>query len=115
MQNQYFWAVKFVLFFLCFIVLALTVMPCCACEDEVSDPKETSKSLSQGENTEKDDCCKDCSPFYVCGSCTGFVLLSQIPAISPCYAVKEVAKNGFYLAEKLPEIDLSIWQPPQLG
>jgi hypothetical protein len=107
--------VKSVLFFLCFIVLALTVMPCCACEKESPELEATGKNLSQRTDTEKDDCCKDCSPFYVCGSCTGFVLLSQIPVVAPCYPVKEVAKNGFYLTKKLPEIDLIIWQPPQLS
>lgn len=89
-------------------------MPCCAWECEESLQTELSTGISHERGGEKDDCCKTCSPFYICGNCTGFVLVFQSLFTSPAFALVQNQKNGFYLLKKLPQVFVNIWQPPRL-
>ncbi|MFD2147885.1 DUF6660 family protein [Mucilaginibacter antarcticus] len=110
-KINYIYHVKFLCTILTFMVLLLTVKPCCAdnCADETSISKTEQNSTSP---TEKE--CAGCSPFFACGTCVGFVVhkLVQLTFIAQPEVVTHVSS---YKQPLLKEITLSIWQPPQLS
>ena len=79
-RFPYFYQVKSIALLLSIIVLALTTVPCCALEerDTHAHQKEQKKEQHQCSEQQKNECCKDCSPFYVCGTCIGFTATAQI-------------------------------------
>ncbi|MBB5647082.1 DUF6660 family protein [Pedobacter cryoconitis] len=102
---------KFLTLLLSLIVLTLTIVPCCALEKDAD--QLSLKALQQ--HTQKDeDCCKDCSPFYVCGTCVGFTINNFL---SPTFTIylRPVKHDSAYLTVELPQIPVVIWQPPQLS
>ena len=111
---MYFYRVKFIALFLSVIVVALTVMPCCASEDTKHQAHEVAQMGKHEFDRQLDDCCKDCSPFYVCGTCIGFTFTTQETVILIIPA-KPVKHNTAYIPVHLPLIPLAIWQPPKLS
>jgi len=113
-QIQYIYNVKFLLLFLCLIVFTLTIVPCCALEESDNSLQKTSaKTEQQHKCTAKDDdCCKDCSPFYVCGTCAGFTINNYLAPVFTVY-FRSVQHESAYLTVELPQISSVIWQPPQ--
>jgi hypothetical protein len=104
--------VRFIALFLSFIVFTLTISPCCAIEDS---KRHTNESRQKDEcDKQSDDCCKDCSPFYVCGTYIGFTLIYQ-QAVTLNLPIQPVKHNTAYIPVKLPVIPLAIWQPPKLS
>jgi len=85
----------------------------------VVEARDTYTHKAQKDNhqcPEKDnDCCKDCSPFYVCGRCTGFTVTKFKLFISAAVTIRPIVQNGIYLSAELPQILIPIWQPPQLS
>jgi hypothetical protein len=67
----------------------------------------------KGCSEQDDDCCKDCSPFYVCGTCMGFTVTTQ-QVITFAIQLKPVQHDTVYVRVKLPAIPITIWQPPKL-
>jgi hypothetical protein len=112
---QYFYSVKFISLFLCLLVFTLTAVPCCALERSDAGVQQMPAKEEQHKCTEKDDdCCKDCSPFYVCGTCVGFTINSYL---APAFIVyfRTVKHESIYLIIELLQNHSVIWQPPQLG
>lgn len=106
---------KIIALFLSVIVLILTLVPCCALEGNDGHEHQTVQKEIDHQCTEKDDnCCKDCSPFYVCGTCIGFTFtgFSAFVFIVP---FKPILHNTVYLPVELPLVSTPIWQPPKLG
>ena len=68
-KNVFLRPMKFIVFFISFLVLSLSSLPCCLLE-EIG---ENSLCIESHTNT-KDDHSGDeaCSPFFNCGSCVGF-------------------------------------------
>lgn len=108
----YFYAVKFIALFLSIIVVSLTAMPCCTLEERQSHAHEITQKHECSE--QDDDCCKDCSPFYVCGTCIGFTFTTQ-QVVSFAIPLKPVQHNTIYIPVELQAIPVSIWQPPKLS
>jgi len=106
--------VKFIAFFLSVIVLTLTVMPCCALEESESHAHKTKQKENHECDHNGDDCCKDCSPFYVCGTCIGFTFTSQ-SVLTFAIQIKPVQHNTAYIPVELPTNPMVIWQPPKLS
>jgi len=106
--------VKAIALFLFIVVLSLTVMPCCAVKETVRHTAEAANLQKHDCNEEQpDDCCKDCSPFYVCGTCVGFVFFMQQTIIF-ALPVIPLKHSAFYIPVKLNHIPTAIWQPPKL-
>lgn len=62
---------KSIVFFISFLVLSLSSLPCCVLEDI----GENTLCIEIHSNTEDDHTGDEpCSPFFNCGSCTGFAI-----------------------------------------
>src|SRR3546814_15914773 len=61
----------------------------------------------------KDDCCKDCSPFDVCGSCPGFII-NDFSLLASILSLEYSSCYSSYLPFKLRQIIIPVWQPPKL-
>ncbi len=66
---------KWIIFFISFIVLSLSSLPCCVLED-IGENTLCVESPSANENDTSGD--EPCSPFFNCGSCTGFAIQQNI-------------------------------------
>jgi hypothetical protein len=104
---------KFLCHLFVLLVLLLTTKPCCAdtdCGNKILSVKNIS---AQSSPKEKD--CQGCSPFFACGSCSGFTItkphVHTLAAISIIIAKPATVYNQPYTED----VTLSIWQPPQLG
>jgi hypothetical protein len=81
----------------------LSVVPCCAFDEHEKQDAAAS------------ECCEGCSPFYTCGTCTGFTALSLV-GFSTLY--QNLAPNQFnnrYLPSFAEGMNSNIWQPPKLS
>ena len=110
----YFRTVKFLALLLSVIVLTLTTVPCCALEDNEAHSHQFSEEKHDKCPEKDDDCCKDCSPFYVCGTCVGFTI-SNLPVLTFVIHLKPLQHNNIYIPVELPQMSYAIWQPPKLG
>lgn len=111
----YFYRVKFLTLLLSIIVLTLTTVPCCALEQRDSHAHQKVQEKEHGQCPEQEnECCKDCSPFYVCGTCIGFTATTQTLIVFTI-SIKPVQHNTFYLPIALSPISTLIWQPPKLS
>ncbi|WP_345209490.1 hypothetical protein [Mucilaginibacter gynuensis] len=59
--------------------------------------------------------CHACSPFFTCGTCTGFVAVKPLVHQAIRLVLSPVKANTVYRQAHLQEISLSIWQPPKLS
>ncbi len=66
---------KWIIFFISFIVLSLSTLPCCVLED-IGENTLCVESPSANEDDTSGD--EPCSPFFNCGSCTGFAIQQNI-------------------------------------
>lgn len=100
---------------LSFLVLLLSIVPCSAFE---SNSKCTLEKKCEKESHKcGNDCTGKCSPFYTCGSCVGFAMITATVA----KAQKKLSING----NKTPDIAVitvknssfngAIWQPPKVS
>jgi hypothetical protein len=95
------------------IVLLLTAKPCCAdsdCGNKIAAAKNTS---AQSSPKEKD--CQGCSPFFACGSCSGFTVSKAVDHalfVMPQVPVKHTIA---YRQPYTEDVARAIWQPPQLS
>lgn len=105
---------KLISLFLCIVVLTLTLVPCCALEENDGHAHQTVQKEQHECNEQDDDCCKDCSPFYVCGTCIGFTFASQA-TLTFALQVKPVQHNTVYIPIELSTVSTAIWQPPKIS
>jgi len=106
--------VKFIALVLSLIIFTLTAVPCCALAREDSHALKTDKAEKHACSEHNDNCCKGCSPFYVCGNCIGFTITTRTTIV---FAVQllPVQHNTAYIPLELQAISISIWQPPKLS
>jgi hypothetical protein len=91
-------------------MLILSAVPCCA-TDNCNDKTEQSPS---DKNHKHNDDCKNCSPFALCGNCTGFTI-NAFPFVVDA-PVWQIEKNFTgYITSYFPPYFSSFWQPPKLG
>jgi len=105
--------VKFIALILSVIVLVLTATPCCAFDGSERHLHQTVQTEKHASGEQDDDCCKDCSPFYVCGTCIGFTVARQ-QVITFAIQPKRVQHVTVYIPVRLPSVPITIWQPPKL-
>ena len=97
---------------LALFVLALSVVPCCA-QDSCNDSPEGTEQTDCSNQGAKDHNCP-CSPFFSCGSCTGFVFVSN-PKISESIVTAITSKVPGYCQNFTTDFFGKIWQPPKIG
>ncbi|MES2389395.1 MAG: DUF6660 family protein [Bacteroidota bacterium] len=108
---------KFLCLILSLLVVLLSVRPCCAedncMEDTIERAEQCSKSPNEGEHEKQ---CRDCSPFFSCGSCTGFIP-AQPFTLTLQLQIEEVPFIIYtsYQQPDLKDVTLAIWQPPKLS
>lgn len=98
---------------LSFIILVLSVVPCCAYHNE---SKHQVEKQCDDHSKKCDDCNGNCSPFYSCRNCVGFVSefstplpilkidISSITSIVPIIYNNPIQSTFF----------CKIWQPPKI-
>jgi len=106
--------VKYISLVLSMIVLMLTALPCCAFEGGEGHAHKTVETKKQLCSEHGSDCCKDCSPFYVCGTCLGFTVTTQ-QVTTFAIQLKRVQHNTVYIPVTVLAIPITIWQPPKLA
>ncbi|MES2426247.1 MAG: hypothetical protein V4560_04710 [Bacteroidota bacterium] len=97
---------KFLCVLFSLMVMLLTVRPCCA--------DNCAAKTTAGKSASKEKECAGCSPFFSCGSCTGFIVTGNMPVIS-IPGPDAVVHFNAYRTLYIKEISSPIWQPPQLG
>ncbi|HTM98241.1 MAG TPA: DUF6660 family protein [Pedobacter sp.] len=98
-------------YLLSLVVMILSIAPCCALEDHSKQTKTAVGLKKQTSPTE--DCCQDCSPFYTCGGCSGFMTSPLIGFSIQLQAVIPAHFNNAYLQSFADGIRPNIWQPPK--
>jgi hypothetical protein len=90
-------------------------VPCCVLEESEGHAHKTEQKETEHKCTEEnDDCCKDCSPFYVCGTCIGFTF-PIFAAFAFVVPFKALQHDTVYVPVELPMVTTPIWQPPKLS
>jgi hypothetical protein len=105
--------VKIVCLVLAIYVALLSVKPCCT--DSYCQVKTPVDNTTGGKLPVKQSDCAGCSPFFTCGSCSGFILNKPVLFELPIIAENSVQHNAFYRPPAIQQITLSIWQPPKLS
>jgi len=98
---------KLVCLVLAVLVLALSLTPCCGLGDGCDDRTE------QGAGTHNKACAANCSPFFACGSCSGFSVYAQSTDLFISPPTAPAPPEPHYTAS-LAKLSMPIWQPPQL-
>lgn len=105
---------KIMVSILSFIVVVLSVVPCYAYHGDSKHQIEVPQEDQSGKCD--DNCDGNCSPFYSCGTCAGFisevivsfkihkVLVHEDTSMQP-YSYKNPIYSAFFC---------SIWQPPKI-
>jgi hypothetical protein len=104
---------KFLCYLSAIIVLLLTAKPCCA-DNDCSIKNAVAKSGPVKSSPQEKDC-QGCSPFFACGSCSGFTVTKAIDhtlVLLPTIPVKHIIA---YNKPNTEDVALSIWQPPQIS
>jgi len=94
-------------------VLLLSLTPCCS--DDTCLKPTAANETEQSKSPAKEKECRGCSPFFTCGSCSGFVIAKPFMLSA---AMPEAITNRSYPPYKSPavqKIPLSIWLPPKLS
>ncbi|WP_146610786.1 DUF6660 family protein [Pedobacter cryoconitis] len=105
---------KFIALLLSVMALLLTVIPCCELEAKENHTHQIEQKKVRVHNETDDNCCKDCSPFYVCGTCTGFAFTGEFVWTYTFLSVP-FQHNTIYIPFKLTNPSVLIWQPPKLS
>lgn len=91
----------------------LSIAPCCALDDHFQ--QTDSKTTVEKNAASNEDCCQECSPFYTCGTCGGFMVIPLISFNTPAPTLLPTAFNPTYLQSFADGMDQNIWQPPKLS
>ncbi|WP_295717773.1 hypothetical protein [Mucilaginibacter sp.] len=104
---------KFLCYISALVVLLLTAKPCCA--DNDCGIKNTITQNAPAKSSPKGKDCQGCSPFFACGSCTGFTVTKAVDHtlfLLPQIPVKHVIAYNQPYTEDVAQ---AIWQPPQIS
>ena len=87
----------------------MSIRPCCdSCDDELSEFHGARHTRSEEEHHE-------CSPFFSCGSCVGFVYLKETEAMESLLGEQREYVFPPYVSSYPKDISGLIWQPPRLS
>jgi hypothetical protein len=100
---------KIIGYILAIYIILLSAIPCCSFDNCPDDKTEQSSNHEQG-----DEDCGNCSPFFTCEGCGGFVSTNELPGIelSP---LKPARVYTIFIEQNVPDIHYDFWQPPKLA
>lgn len=99
---------KWLLLFLSVLVMAASLIPCCSADNCGEDA-----SISTSTHPEEDTDSGNCSPFFTCGSCVGFVHQIRPLSIQPLPQTTPIHQS-FLTAFSAAEYVHGFFQPPRL-
>lgn len=104
---------KFLSVILALFVFVQSLSPCCS-DDNCMDNNQTVKTEQTSNHEHDGDCEKNCSPFFVCGTCAGFIFptVSFTLTSSVILFTKQIS---IYNQSTLSNFFHSIWQPPKIS
>lgn len=102
--------------FFCYLLICLTLSlsaaPCCAGDICCNDAdKECSGNFA--DNHKSEESTNTCSPFMVCGSCSGFEVISVNLSLDTEPEIVNTP-NTLYILSYLSNYNLEFWQPPKI-
>ncbi|MCG9791261.1 DUF6660 family protein [Flavobacterium algicola] len=93
-------------------ILALSGQTCCI--DDNCDDESATVATEQADHN--DNCNGTCSPFFNCGTCTGFTFQTFTFGISEVISDPfETATVSSYVPQLVPQFNHTIWQPPKIS
>jgi len=104
---------RFFSFILIVLTLFLSSSPCCE-GDECCDERRTECSGNTADNPHSEESANTCSPFMVCGSCYGFVVIAVVPELNSETGITN-QQNTPYIQFYLGNYNLKFWQPPKIS
>ena len=103
--------------FYCFILVVHTLLlsssPCYA-GNECCNEMSAACSKNTADHHHSEEPANSCSPFMVCGSCTGFVVIAVNPGLKS-ETVMTADLKITYIQEYLDYYYLKFWQPPKIS
>jgi hypothetical protein len=105
---------KVLSFILSAYLLFLIAVPCCAidnCSDQfISDGQVANHE--EEENNKND--CGNCSPFFTCTACAGFILSVENTVIktTPSFSNNHYTR---YILSPVTDVHFDFWQPPRFS
>ena len=100
---------KFLGYILAFYIILLSAVPCCSFDNCSEDKIEQSSNHEQG-----DDDCGNCSPFFTCEGCGGFVFTAEPFNFQSTSSFQGKVFTG-YVESIVPDIHYEFWQPPRIA
>lgn len=103
---------KILCFILSLYILFLATVPCCS-DDNCNDEIKTEQTSNHSQD-HKDSDCNTCSPFFTCGTCSGFVFtrsgvdFKEVPFIKGKFI-------AVYKSQFADDFFAKIWQPPKIS
>lgn len=112
-HKGYICIMKFICIFLSIVIMSLSAMPCCAEEDHCAEEVQLSGN-DKHQSSERQDSEPLCSPFFSCGTCTGFSLTSI--HFNKIFLLDPVSdQTHLRIATGMPQaFQISILKPPRL-
>jgi hypothetical protein len=104
-----FTVLKFIAFILALFVLSCSSIPCCA-----MDTYNSGIAKEKHPQEKDNDCNGNCSPFFACGTCSGFSADVQEFRIKPVLAMERASYSDFYICSH-SEYFPYYWQPPKIS
>ncbi|WP_036151149.1 DUF6660 family protein [Maribacter forsetii] len=92
-------------------VFLLSTVPCCW-DDNCNDEEKTELTENHSKD-QQDDGCNTCSPFFSCGTCSGFVFINYSINFKKVHITKTKLVS-VYKSKFASNFFAKIWQPPKL-
>ncbi|MEM1136074.1 MAG: hypothetical protein AAGI07_09555 [Bacteroidota bacterium] len=93
-------------------VFSLSTLPCCS-DDDCNDEIKTEHADNHSQDN-KDNDYNTCSPFFTCGTCSGFVCARAEFDFKEVAFVKDKLVT-VYKPHFLSDFFAKIWQPPRIS
>ena len=90
----------------------LATVPCCS-DDNCNDEIKTEYADNHSQD-HKDSDCNTCSPFYSCGTCSGFVFSKSGVDFVKVYFIKDKL-IPIYKSQFSDYFFAKIWHPPKIS
>lgn len=100
---------KIIGYILAIYIILLSAVPCCSFDNCPEDKTEQNSNYEPGDND-----CGNCSPFFTCEGCGGFVSTIEIINFESA-PLAPVRTYSVYIEAMMPEIHYDFWQPPKIA
>jgi len=100
-------------FFMAWLVLSLSCLPCADCDAMALKSESQKIGMAKPCSQKENDHNEGCSPFCQCACCAGFLIYHNFTIVGtlPTISCKNSSSN---LEGQLIEISIPVWQPPKI-